>query len=214
LWLIDSAREWTVSGGTGTIIAAAFSPDGRTLAMAGYEPTVTVKEIDRDRVVTRLFAHDGGVRVLRYSADGSKLLTAGYDRSVKIWNTSDWTLASSLEEHAAAIVDAAFDPGGELVATATTSGQIALWNRATGKRLGVHRLARVGRRRGLTFDAAGSRVMALLGGRGFVWQVAGERRTAKEIGEAVRCRVPLGLVEGRMQSLRLEARQCSTGAGR
>jgi WD40 repeat protein len=214
LWRIDSGDERTVSGGTGTIIAAALSPDGRMLAMAGYEPTVTVKEIDRDRVVARLFGHDGGVRVLRYSADGGRLLTAGYDRSVKIWNTRDWTLSSSLEEHEAAIVDAAFDPGGALLATATTSGQIALWDRATGKRLDVHRLARVGRRRGLSFDAQGSRVIALLGGRGFVWQVAAERRTAVEIGEAVRCSVPLTLVEGRMQSLPREARQCVTEPAR
>jgi WD40 repeat protein len=76
------------------ISAAAFSPDGKLLALAQGNETERGKlfllESDTGKKVREFPGHaPGGSHDVRFSADGTCLLSCGRDTTVRVWNVAD-----------------------------------------------------------------------------------------------------------------------------
>jgi WD40 repeat protein/serine/threonine protein kinase len=92
----------------------SYSPDGRSLAVAGGEDA---RLIDlRARNVRHTLRHPG-CDVIARSPDGKLLATAGSDRIARIWDAQSGALRRELKRHDAKIWSIAFSGGGELLAT-------------------------------------------------------------------------------------------------
>jgi WD40 repeat protein/DNA-binding SARP family transcriptional activator len=79
---LNSGRARTLSGQAGgSIEAASFSRDGRTLATGADDGTVSVWSVRRGLRET-LEGHSASVRAVVFSPDGRTLFTAGFDGSV------------------------------------------------------------------------------------------------------------------------------------
>jgi RNA polymerase sigma factor (sigma-70 family) len=65
----------------------AFSPDGQTLAWAGWQtPEVHIMELATGRERQRLLGHSGRVLSLGFTADGRRLISGGADTTALVWD--------------------------------------------------------------------------------------------------------------------------------
>jgi WD40 repeat protein len=164
------------------IAAAAYSPDGRWLAVARYR-SVEIRsavKADANRVVATLSGIAGNVNGVGFSADGSLLFAAagepGLFGELSLWNTSDWTRRRTLRGHRDNLLAAAISPNGKIVATASYDQMMRLWDVTTGKELRLLK-GHNGAVFDVAFDPSGRLLASASGDRTVkLWDVAsGER---------------------------------------
>lgn len=74
------------SGLAAMVDAVAFSPDGKTLAMASREGSVPLWDVAGGNLLETLKGHSSAVLSLAFSPDGRTLVSGGTDQTVRLWN--------------------------------------------------------------------------------------------------------------------------------
>jgi WD40 repeat protein len=116
------------------IAGAAFSPDGKTLAIGYFAPSAKLLRVSDGAVVAEFGGHTKEVRAVAFSPDGKTLATGSYDRTIKIWDVVRATERATLTGHTDMIFSVAFAPDGKRLVSAGSDGA-RLWDLATGKEL-------------------------------------------------------------------------------
>ncbi|OAI48401.1 hypothetical protein AYO44_07140 [Planctomycetaceae bacterium SCGC AG-212-F19] len=158
------------------IEALAFSPDAKTLIVAGAHgqdsDQIHVWDIDQQRVRKILDGHAKGVWCVTFSPDGQTLASAGRDGIIKLWDFARLQLRQTLTGHTSEVYALAFSPDGAKLVSSSRDKTVKLWDLATGQEL--HSLLGHSREvRGATFAPDGQTV-ASAGQDGTVrlWRVA------------------------------------------
>ncbi len=121
--------------------AAAISPDGSLLAVAGYERDgqdhgIFVISLTAGEVRYTLRGHTHAVMDLQFSRDGRWLASASGDHSARVWPIppapGGGPAATILQGHTAAVYGVAFSPEGRRVATASLDGTARIWSLPAG----------------------------------------------------------------------------------
>jgi WD40 repeat protein/DNA-binding SARP family transcriptional activator len=111
--------------------AAAFSPDGRLVALGDYaDQGVTVLQVRNGKVrwANRSLSQ---VQVLGFSPNGRRLVAGTYDGSIATFDTaSGRQLAGPIVAQAGPVLAISFAPGGRTILTSGTDGAIRLWEPA------------------------------------------------------------------------------------
>ncbi|MEU5690826.1 trypsin-like peptidase domain-containing protein [Actinosynnema sp. NPDC020468] len=130
----DSLTPLSVLWPLGRIADVAFSPDGRTLAVALRDGWVVVYDVELGGVVRTWRAHSAAVNSLAYSPDGTRLATASSDCTARVWETSGWNEVRELTGHARRVRSVAYSPDGNWLATASDDNTAVLWDAVAGRR--------------------------------------------------------------------------------
>ena len=114
-------------GHKASILALAFSPDGKYLASAGEDRRVKIWDLASSTLLKDLRGHNDLVQCLTWSRDSNLLVSGGLDGLIKLWDVqSPDILEKSTDSYSIApctnILDLSFSIHNTLLATAFVGG--------------------------------------------------------------------------------------------
>lgn len=116
-------------GHTHSILALAFSPDGRLLASVSKDNTELLWDVASGKVAHQLVGHGQPVQWVAFSPEGSRVGTAPLDGTARIWSASTGRSEAVLAGgHAEGVRCVAWSPDGRTIVTGGLDKTIALWN--------------------------------------------------------------------------------------
>lgn len=117
----------------GTASAAAFSPLGLTLAVAGGDGHLRFCDLDARIVRTAERESPRRLQRLAWSRDGKALASYGPDHHIDLWDPGKGELIRRMGLQEEAYLALAFDRQGDRLAAASEADAIRLWDFATGR---------------------------------------------------------------------------------
>jgi WD40 repeat protein len=126
----------------GPLWSIALSPDGKTLAAAGYRSnTVILWNVETRKKRCTLSGHTDRVWSVAFSPDGRTLASGGNDRMVLLWDVENATAAGKIPVPVEWVYTLAFSPDGRTLAIAGGDNRARLYDPITGREqnpLGQH----------------------------------------------------------------------------
>jgi WD40 repeat protein/tRNA A-37 threonylcarbamoyl transferase component Bud32 len=110
----------------------AFSPDGQWLAMAGWEPVLTIYDAGTGRELRRLKGHGESNWAVAFSPDGARLASASNDGTIKVWNAATGENLLTLRGHTGKVSSVAFTSDGKRLASGGWDGTARVCDAASG----------------------------------------------------------------------------------
>lgn len=115
-------------GHQGVVLAAAFAPDGQTLATGSDDRTVRLWDVLTGQELHVLVGHEDLIRGLAFAPDGRTLTSVSWDGAVKVWDARSGRERTSFEWHTGMVHAVAFAPDGMTAATAGQDGTVVVWD--------------------------------------------------------------------------------------
>ena len=93
----------TLDGHTDPVYAIAWSPDGKTLATAGFDNTVRLWDAATRKEIKKYEGHSKLVLAVAVAPDGTRILSGSQDNTAKIWDYPTSGPAKTFAGHPAAL---------------------------------------------------------------------------------------------------------------
>ncbi|MDB5312353.1 MAG: hypothetical protein JWO38_6555 [Gemmataceae bacterium] len=137
VWDVGTGKERMTFGGR-----FALSPDGKTLATARPDGTISVWDVSTGKQRITLEGHAGNVFSLAFAPDGKTLASGGADRrgrfatgkeegqdnTIKVWDAGTGKSRATLMGHLKGIYSLTFAPDGKTLVAADFNGSMKLWD--------------------------------------------------------------------------------------
>ncbi len=117
-------------------LAAAWSPDGRWIALTCTGGDIGVWKTADGAFVTHLTQGTGFVQSAAFSPDGRWLATGSADTTVNLWNTQTWK-ASTLRGHQGFVKSVSFGPDPRRIISGSGDGTVRIWDVASQRMMAV-----------------------------------------------------------------------------
>jgi len=119
--------------------AVRFSPDGKTLAVGGGEPSrsgdITLFDVASGKPVkTWAERHSDAVLSLDFSPDGKLLASGGADKLARVTDIASGKQVNLFEGHTHHVMGVAFRADGRVLASAGGDGVVLVWDMIMGER--------------------------------------------------------------------------------
>jgi len=138
----------------------AFSADGRRLARACADGTVSLGPANLQGDGFELAVHAQDVQAVAFSPDGKLLATGSTDDTARIWDGGGLNPVTAPLKHKGAVHAVAFSPDGRHLATADAFGVLSVWDAASGK-LSFENRAHVAAAFGVAYSPDGKRLASV-----------------------------------------------------
>lgn len=118
-----------LTGHSGQIETAIYSPDGNTLAVA-VGSYIHLLDIQSETNRHTLSSHTNFVSSIAFSPDGQHLLTGSWDNTAKIWNCQTGQLLHTFKDHTNWVRSVAFSTNETLIFTGSEN-EVRIWDSKT-----------------------------------------------------------------------------------
>src|SRR6266851_2569530 len=118
------------------VLAAALSPDGRTVLTGGQDKTARLWDVVTAKALSPPLPHQDRIWAVAFSPDGRTILTGSYDRTAQRWHAATGEPIGEPLWHPAEVRAVTFSPDGRTILTGCFDGIARLWDAATGEPLG------------------------------------------------------------------------------
>jgi RNA polymerase sigma factor (sigma-70 family) len=119
----------------GSMHALAYSPDGKILATAGWDPDVCLWDSTTGKPLRRLVQEGRSCSSVAFSPDGKLLAATCDDHTLWIWEVTTGRRLAILHGHHGQLTSVSFSSDGKLLASGSWNGGILLWDVAKGTAL-------------------------------------------------------------------------------
>jgi mono/diheme cytochrome c family protein len=106
---------------------AEISPDGKTLATAGYDRVIRLWNVSDGALLRSIDVHKGAVFDLAWHPGGKVLASASADETVKLWRASDGVRLDTLNQPQGEMNAVLWTTDGEYIIAAGKDKRIHLW---------------------------------------------------------------------------------------
>ncbi|GJE97254.1 WD40 repeat domain-containing protein [Phanerochaete sordida] len=169
----------------GAISCMAMSPDGKLVAAAWDDISVTVWRL-LDGLTVQILSdqgHTDTIWALSFSADGDYVVSGSADKTALVWSVKNGDIVHRLEGHTEDVISVAYSPDGTTIATGSSDCTLKLWNAYTGEL--VHDFTDLGADvRRLVFSPSGARLASASDTAVALWDVRAGARTTTLRGHA------------------------------
>ena len=109
------------------LYAAAFSPDERYIATAGYDREIVLWNTETGELIRRYAGHNGAIFDLCFSNDGSLLASACADETVKIWHVETGQRLDTLSQPEGEVLAVLFSADDSHVIAGSSDNRLRIW---------------------------------------------------------------------------------------
>jgi WD40 repeat protein len=110
------------------VLALAFSPDGKTLAVGGTDTLIHLFNVADGKLLRSMPGHASAVRALAFHPGGAVLVSGSRDRTIRLWNPTNGQALKTLEGHTAWVEGVAFFARGTRLASVGADQTLRLWD--------------------------------------------------------------------------------------
>ncbi len=134
LWDASTRKEIVIPSNKINFPAAAFSPNGRQVAIGADDGEIRIWDSTTAQPLTKPFGHQRACWILQFSSDGRQLVSAtAHDPSVRTWESSTGEPLGPALAHGAPVRSISFHPHGDSLLV-SGGGRTTLWRFQTSTR--------------------------------------------------------------------------------
>jgi WD40 repeat protein len=126
--LQERSASRDLSGRSGSVFAAAVSPDGRMVATGGRDGVVRLWEIASGKERRAMYGDTASVGAAAFSADGAVLATGSNNGFIRLWDVASGQRLHSFDGHRGAVIAVAFAQRDSALITASVDGAALVWD--------------------------------------------------------------------------------------
>ncbi|MBU8895607.1 WD40 repeat domain-containing protein [Corallococcus sp. M34] len=132
-WAMNRASQllWTKTF-EGSVLALAFSPDGRFLVTGGYDHVVRLWRVDGGERVAEIAENPAEVHAVAFSPDGKRIAFAGRPGSIHVWSVLQGRTVAVLIGHTDVVRGLAFSADAKQLASCGLDKTVRVWDVDTG----------------------------------------------------------------------------------
>ena len=165
----------------GSVLALAFTPDGKVLASGHYDSVVRLWDVERGDLLAELKGHTAEVHAVAFSPDGRWLASAGRPGELRIWDWRQRREHAVIPGHTDVVLGLAFSPDGGLLASGGLDHAVRVWDLET--RAEQLRFQHDDNVIDVTFSPDGKRLLSTSADRSArVWDLASRKEVHRLLG--------------------------------
>ncbi|MGE5072719.1 MAG: helix-turn-helix domain-containing protein, partial [Anaerolineae bacterium] len=133
--LLNLRTRASLTGLTGPVASAFFSPDGKRVATVSYDNTAAMWDAASGKQLFPIRAGSNGIASIAFSPDWKRIATVDTDGKLAIWELDSASKLADPSGYSGSISALAFSSDGSRLAAGSGDGTARVWDARTGRQL-------------------------------------------------------------------------------